>query len=92
MHVIRRNQQDSLEKLIDYFSAVALIGVRQVGKTTLAKVLPPTGDWPCTTNLGTSTAGLVTRRLSRTFNPFLKFLDRYEGCSLSFEPYGSTFR
>src|SRR3990167_6583907 len=40
---IKRNLAQKLRKLLDFFPVVAIIGARQVGKTTLAKQVRP--DW-----------------------------------------------
>jgi len=41
MSGFKRNLKDKLNKLLDFFPAVTILGVRQGGKTTLAKKLKP---------------------------------------------------
>ncbi len=41
MNQIKRNQENIVSQLLDQFPAVAMIGARQAGKTTLAKQLRP---------------------------------------------------
>ncbi len=41
--IIRRNLTDKLEKLLNFFPVVAVVGARQVGKTTLVRSFAP--DW-----------------------------------------------
>ncbi len=41
--ITTRNQQQLANKLLEHFPAIAIIGARQAGKTTLAKSLKP--DW-----------------------------------------------
>ena len=43
MAIIRRNLETKLNELLKYFPIVIILGVRQCGKTTLAKLLRP--DW-----------------------------------------------
>ncbi len=43
MAVVKRNLVEKLNKLLDFFPAVIILGVRQGGKTTLAKMLRP--EW-----------------------------------------------
>jgi predicted AAA+ superfamily ATPase len=43
MHAIRRNLLDKLNRYLGYFPVVAILGVRQSGKTTLARMARP--DW-----------------------------------------------
>ena len=38
---VRRNLEEKIEKLLDFFPAVILLGVRQCGKTTLARKIRP---------------------------------------------------
>jgi len=40
---LRRNLGKKINELLDYFPVVIILGVRQCGKTTLAKMLRP--DW-----------------------------------------------
>ena len=41
MSGFKRNLKDKLNKLLDFFPAVTILGVRQGGKTTFAKKLKP---------------------------------------------------
>lgn len=41
MRLIKRNYEDKLKQLLDYFPAVVILGARQSGKTTLAKSIYP---------------------------------------------------
>ncbi len=43
MSDLRRNLERKINELLDYFPVVIILGVRQCGKTTLAKMLRP--DW-----------------------------------------------
>ena len=43
MTILRRNIEAKLNDLMEYFPVVIILGVRQCGKTTLAKLLRP--DW-----------------------------------------------
>ena len=38
---LKRNLEDKLDKLLTFFPAVTILGVRQGGKTTLAKMIRP---------------------------------------------------
>jgi len=45
MAVRRRNIENKVNELLGYFPVVIVLGVRQCGKTTLARMLRP--DWRC---------------------------------------------
>jgi len=41
MHILKRNIEEKVNNLLEYFPIVIILGVRQCGKTTLAKQLRP---------------------------------------------------
>ena len=45
MNLVDRSEKDSIINSLKFFPAVALLGPRQAGKTTLAKQLGMTRDW-----------------------------------------------
>ena len=67
-----RNMQDKVEQLLKLFPAVAIIGARQAGKTTFAKMLG--SDWRYMdlekpSDFERISAGCLSKNLKCSFNP-----------------------
>ena len=66
MTLVDRNLENKINKLLEFFSAVIILGVRQGGKTTLAKKIRP--DW----NYFDLEKGMDYDRITRDFDFFFK--------------------